>query len=355
MKKIISVVCILAMLMSMIPMGAARAQAAELSTATGGTYQVGYARVDLNPYVIEDDPSSGVMALPLRGYGSSWDRLSTDGLVDDSGDGLIDQKDGIKATCIAISDVEGNAILLYTVDMLGGNVYKQTRSIIAERVNAAVQSGEITGLQPLTEASIQISGTHTHSSIASHAYTSNGKTGTNADGVELSVVNENLGIWLDRTMIDLGDAAVAALKDRSVARIRKDQLSVADATSPVLQNKRLNSIRHYNMDVDGDKFVGGNGFNAVDKWDYQNPEDYRTPRGVDPKVVSQVDDNMYILRFDFPGTEKLPVLMTSWRGHPSINGGSDNGQLSSDYVNAFRNALEYGCEVTFDSTNGFIT
>ena len=53
--------------------------------------------------------------------------------------------------------------------------------------------------------------------------------------------------------------------------------------------------------------------------------------------------------------EKLPVLMVSWRGHPSINGGSDDGRISSDYVNAFCHALEYGCDVTFDSTNGFIT
>ena len=178
---------------------------------------------------------------------------------------------------------------------------------------------------------------------------------TNNDGVDLSVVNENLGIWIERTLVDLGDAAIEALKDRADAKISKDQLSVRDATTPILQNKRLNSIRHYNTDVDGDEFVGGNGFNAVDKWDYQNPEDYRTPRGVDPKAVSQVDDNMYFLRFDFPETDKLPVLMVSWRGHPSNNGGATDGRISSDYVNSFCHALEYGCEVTFDTTNGFLT
>lgn len=343
------------MLISFMPLSVLPARAAEETGSEAAPYQVGYARVDINPYVTEDDPSSGIMALPLRGYGSSWDRLSTEGLIDDNGDGLVDENDGIFATCIAISDEEGNAILLYTIDMLGGTLGRKARPVIAERVNAALQSGELTDLQSFTEDNIHISGTHTHSSIASNAYTSNGKTGTNADGVDLSVVNENLGIWIDRTLIDLGDAAIEALKDRADAQISKDQLSVSDATTPILQNKRLNSIRHYNTDVDGDEFVGGNGFNAVDKWDYENPEDYRTPRGVDPKAVSQVDDNMYFLRFDFPETEKLPVLMVSWRGHPSVNGGADDGRISSDYVNSFCHALEYGCEVTFDSTNGFLT
>lgn len=336
MKKTIAIVCMLAMLLSLVPLSPPRAAALN---ANSGVYQVGYARVDINPYVLEDDISGGIMALPLRGYGDSWNRLSTDGLIDDSGDGLVDEEDGLFATCIAITDVNGNAILLYTIDMIGGSLGSKARPIIAERVNAALESGELTGLQPLTKDQIQISGTHTHSSIASNSYNSNGKTGTNDDGFDLSVANEQLGTWLDRTMIDLGDAAIEALKDRSDAKISKDQLSVRDATTPVLQNRRLNSIRHYNMEVDGDKFVGGNGFNAVDKWDYQNPDDYRTPRGVDPKVVSQVDDNMYMLRFEFPGTEKLPVLMVSWRGHPSINGGSDDGRISSDYVNAWQNAL----------------
>ena len=353
MKKYIALVCALAMLISLMPLSALPVWA-EAADPAAAPYQVGYARVDINPYVVEDDPSSGIMALPLRGYGDFWDRLSTE-LTDDSGDGIVDENDGLFATCIAISDENGNAILLYTIDMLGGDFGKKARPVIAQRINAALESGELTGLQQITEDRIQVSGTHTHSSIASSVYSSNGRTGTNSAGIDLGVVNENLGIWIERTLVDLGDAAIEALKDRADAKISKDQLSVRDATTPILQNKRLNSIRHYNTDVDGDEFVGGNGFNAVDKWDYQNPEDYRTPRGVDPKAVSQVDDNMYFLRFDFPETDKLPVLMVSWRGHPSNNGGATDGRISSDYVNSFCHALEYGCEVTFDTTNGFLT
>ena len=199
MKKYIALVCALAMLISLMPLSALPVWA-EAADPAAAPYQVGYARVDINPYVEEDDPSSGVMALPLRGYGSSWDRLSTEGLIDDNGDGIVDENDGLFATCIAISDEEGNAILLYTIDMLGGDFGKKARPVIAERVNAALESGELTGLQPFTEDRIQMSGTHTHSSIASNAYYSDGKTGTNADGVDLSVVNENLGIWIDRSI-----------------------------------------------------------------------------------------------------------------------------------------------------------
>ena len=81
MKKYIAFVCALAMLISLMPMSELPVWAAAAESAAA-PYQVGYARVDINPYVVEDDPSSGIMALPLRGYGDFWDRLSTE-LTDD--------------------------------------------------------------------------------------------------------------------------------------------------------------------------------------------------------------------------------------------------------------------------------
>ena len=189
-KKVLSVLCALALVLGLLPASPLSVGAAH----TPGAYQVGFARVDINPYVVEDDPTSGIMALPLGGTGDTWDRLSTYGLLDDNGDGIVDENDGLKVTCIAISDEDGKTILLITGDFMG--VYKTTniRNAIIGRVDAAIASGELTGILPLEPEQIYYAGTHTHSSPASSAYVSGGKTGTNAAGVDLSVVNENLGI-----------------------------------------------------------------------------------------------------------------------------------------------------------------
>jgi hypothetical protein len=92
-KKWIAFLCSLVLvvgLLTVLPM-AAEVEAAE----TVGNYQVGYARVDINPYVEDGNLASGIMALPLYGSGDVWNRLSTYGLVDDNGDGKITEEDGL--------------------------------------------------------------------------------------------------------------------------------------------------------------------------------------------------------------------------------------------------------------------
>ena len=149
-KKVLSVLCALALVLGLLPASTLSVGAAQ----TPGAYQVGFARVDINPYVVEDDPTSGIMALPLGGTGDTWDRLSTYGLLDDNGDGIVDENDGLKVTCIAISDEDGKTILLITGDFMG--VYKTTniRNAIIGRVDAAIASGELTGILPLYPCSI---------------------------------------------------------------------------------------------------------------------------------------------------------------------------------------------------------
>ena len=360
-KKMISLLCIIALMVGLMPVIEwPSAKADTLVLEEGTPYQVGYARVDINPYVVDGDPSSGLMALPLAGVGDEWNRLSESELPDDNGDGVIDQNDGIKATCISVTDAEGNTILLITVDVLGSYVADRVRGAVLERVNAAIASGELTGLKELTDDQIYYAGTHTHTSVSLSSYQSGGKTGTNDEGVDLSVVNENLGIWLDRTVEDICDSAVMALEDRAAAELVKDQLSASQATSPVLQDKVMNGTRHYVTSIDdGESFVSGDNFNAVYQAYYADSSDYRTARGVDPQQVTEVDDSIYLLRFHFEDADKLPVVLTTWRAHPAMNNtdnyeNSGRRKVSSDYVNAYRHALEYGCDVEFDPVNGYI-
>lgn len=324
MKKLIAIVCTLAMLIGLVPLSPPRASAWNTES---GAYQVGYARVDINPYVVEDDPSSGIMALPLRGEGDVWNRLADDILLDDNADGVVDSNDGLKATCIAISDDEGKTVLMITMDLIGGIMVDQVRPAVIERVNAAIATGELTGVQKLTAADVYVAGTHTHNAPDTGVYNAKGKTGTNDDGVDLSVVNENLGLWIDRTVEDVCETAILALEDRGAAQLKKDQLSVSDAASPVLQDKQLASTRHYNTEVDGVEFVAGDGFNSISYRDYADPNDYATTRGINPKQVTVADDTIYLLQFSFEDSSKLPIILTGWRGHPSLN--NNTGWLSS--------------------------
>lgn len=288
-----------------------------------------------------------IMELPLRGSGDVWNRLSNIGLVDDNGDGVANGEDGLKVTCVAVSDGTGKTILLITIDLIGGTLISKVRTEISARVEEALVSGELENVDISTNQ-IFYAGTHTHNAPDTTVYTSKGKTGTNDDGVDLSVVNENLGIFIERSVARIGDAAIAALKGRAAATITKDQISDSEATSESVVGKVMATTRHYNTaDHNGEKFVSGDNFNML------STSEYNTSRGDFPEQVTEVDDTMYLLKFAFEDSNKLPVIISGWRGHPSLNNSDSYGNggthcLSSDYVNAFRHALEYGCEIQKD-------
>ena len=338
-KKLLALICVMALFVGAAIMAVPRAEAAENS------FQVGFARVDINPYI---DPTltgdalvatSNIMQLPLRGSGDVWNRLSTKGLMDDNGDGVVTSDDGLKATCMAVTDANGKTVMFITVDLIGGTMISKVNKAVVERVTAAIEAGEITNVDLAKEA-IYYGGTHTHSAPDTTVYVAAGKTGTNSAGIDLSVPNEQLGIWIDRTIENICDAAIAALKDRSAATVTKDQLAVSDATSEAVKGKTLTSTRHYVNGEDGS--IAGDNFNS---------------RGDNPTQITDANDNIYLMKFTFEDSSKLPIILTSFRGHPSLNNsdsyaGADNNHISSDYINAYRTALEFGTNVTIDKETG---
>ena len=80
---------------------------------------------------------------------------------DVNGDGKVDEEDGLKVTCIAVSDADGNTVLLMTADLIGGNLIERARTEICTRVEAALASGELKNVK-LTPENIYYAGTHTH-------------------------------------------------------------------------------------------------------------------------------------------------------------------------------------------------
>jgi len=336
-KRITALLCTLALFAGMLVASPVTTEAAEEIA----NYQVGYARVDINPYI---DPTltgsalvaqSNIMALPLYGSGDVWNRLSTYGMVDDNGDGKLDAEDGLKATCIAVTDYKGNTVLLITVDMIGALQASKIRNAVMDRVNAAVACGEVKNVV-MDISRIYYTGTHTHNAPQADAYSANGRTDFNNDGVDLNVVNTNLGIWIERTAENIAEAAILALKDRAEATVTKDSVDASSCTDTAVKGKTMNSVRHY---VAADKgCVAGDNFND---------------RGSDPKQVTQVNDVMHLLQFTFTDSSKLPIVLANWRGHPSLNNSTSTSYkdcsrncISSDFVNSFRRTLEYNATIT---------
>ncbi len=216
-------------------------------------YQVGYAKVDVNPYYNEDNHALGLMPVPLRGNSYEEKRLALPNKMDDNGDGKIDDNDGIFITCVAITDPSGNTILLYGTDFIGG-----FGSYVTEPVRESIweKHPEITGDK------VMIAGSHTHHSVAI--------TLVNSKSLNANSVN-CLKLYVERLKANFVKAAEIALADRSPARMYKGQIEAEEAkcaTGPVgdtLNKYRpaddqvtvtdpgservYNSVRHYKIVV----------------------------------------------------------------------------------------------------------
>jgi len=153
--------------------------------------EVGYGRVAISPD----------FEIPMRGYGDSSTRYSTNGTDPDA---------PVYTTCVAFRDEEGNTILLYHNDTIGSGA--DTYDSIREAVSAA------TGV-PFDH--IMTSGTHTHHNIDF----------TLSSRPEVKQYAELMKNW----MVEAAKTAIADLKPAKMYT----------AKTPELEN--LNFVRHYLM------------------------------------------------------------------------------------------------------------
>ena len=199
-KKRIIGLCIL--LMMLISLGVSTA-----SAAAPAVYMVGYSKVDINPYVDENDHSKGLMALPMAGNGYSNQRLSEPAKVDDTGDGRVDDRDGIFATCIAITDPSGGTMLIISMDFCGTNptLVTDLRLAIHEKY------------PDIDPARVMFTASHTHSSV----------------DLAVSGLSEkaaaDLALYRQRLEANLLRAVDEALADRSAATMYKGQIEANDS------------------------------------------------------------------------------------------------------------------------------
>ena len=271
MKKIISLILLAAVLLTLCACQPGKEQA---KNAEG--FCVGYSKVCIDP---EE-------AVPLAGYGNHQFRYCTD---------IIDS---IYATAVAVSDGQGNTVLLINTDMITtvANIAEMAQSLISE------QTG-IPGEQ------IIITSNHSHSVP------------------DPSMSQEEASARYQQLLIQrISQAGVEAVADLQPATV---SYGSAETVS-------MNFKRHYYMkdDVTGEISTVGDNFGSSTG---------KTMVG----HTAEVDPTIYVVKFDREGDND--VLLCNWRAHPHFTGGSAVYDLSSDFVGPFRDSVERqrNCDFVF--------
>lgn len=272
MKKFLAIFLTVIMLLSVSACGNQKAKVdgdnspAELQIGEdkyAGQFRVGFGRVSILP----DD------AVPLGGYGNVEKRLST---------GYLDE---IFANCIAISDSEGNTVLLYTLDLIGIS----TKNAFDWRTTVSKATG-------VEETAILMNCSHTHS----------------APDVAATVVG-TLNIYLKKLVNALVESAVKAMDNRSPAEMYYGETEAYG----------LNFVRHYFGD-DG-TCLGDN----------HNDTDYG---GTIVRHTTDADPTLYMLKF--ARTEDKDIYYTNFRAHATMTGGLAKYDISADFVGYYRECFE---------------
>lgn len=201
--------------------------------------------------------------------------------------------DYLFTTCIALTDDTGNTVLLITCDAIRADGAEQIRKAVSEATGVPFDS-------------VIYSTTHSHSAPET--------SGTGSGFVT---------VIMEGTV----RAAQEAMADRSPATT-----TIGSSNVP-----NLSFVRHYVMNngtVQGDNF-----------W-YED--------GSIKGHTTEADDLLQVIRFD-RGTDKKPVVMINWQGHPvlasSTAANADNAAnfnlASSDYIGPTRDYVEEQTDCLF--------
>lgn len=255
MKKIISALLVLCVMLGLWACGG------EQPAGDGEKgLKVGFAKETIMPEKV----------IPLAGVG----------IIDRNYEGVLDT---LYTTCIAITDENGNTVLLYTNDLVN--------SAVEYSEPAKEQISRATGI---AKENIMVAATHTHSAPT--------YTATYIDGVA-----EYKQLILD-AMTSAGKKAIA---DQSLAEIS------AGATNAV----GFAFSRHYVM-LDGR--IEKN-FNKGDV-----PVDH----------PDEPNDTVQIVRFTRPEENKKDIIMMTFGIHPTFNGQHSDKNISADFPAPTRQYIE---------------
>lgn len=198
-KRIITLLLVLALVLTL---------SAQVAAAQSDHYMVGYAKVDINPYNENTPDPNDLSAIPMAGNGFTDKRWSYPEKIDDNGDGVVDENDGLFATCVAITDQSGNTLLQFSVDTINANPLY---------VNP-VRQQLVAKFPELSADRIMFNASHTHSGPdLSNSWKS---------GYECS---DAYNAYMERLISQLVLAGEKALDDRTPATMYKGQLEANES------------------------------------------------------------------------------------------------------------------------------
>ena len=222
---------------------------------------VGYSRVDITPEQYTN----------LGGTGQDAKRMC---------DKVLER---IYATCVAISDAQGNTILYCPVDLI------HARRWFSDPVREAIS--QATGV-PV--GNIMINASHNHS-------------GPSTSSPHLETVQ----IWGKYLSKQLIKCALEAMADRKEAQILAGQRQVPGMTF----------VRHYHMN---DGTVAG-------------PNSGSFASGAKAHIT-EADDQLQVIRFQ--RKDARDVVLVNWQCHATTGSGMDTFALQGDYIYSLRNHVE---------------
>ena len=128
---------------------------------------------------------------------------------------------------------------------------------------------------------------------------------------------ESAKAYSDKFVAALIETCKQALADRKPAQMYTGSI----------ETQNMNFVKHYKSadKVDGSICYIGDCFGDPSKVNYLDH-------------ATKVDPTMHLLRFTREGGKD--IVVTNFRAHPHFDGGSNKYAMSSDYVGAFRKALE---------------
>ena len=335
-KRLLALLLAVVIIVGLVAMGIP-ASAAESET---NTYEVGYAKVDVNPWIINypdavnmtDESGNaigiaynpdwsatdiadyvttvslsdgnggtktvGIIKSRLGGAGTAKSNYAA-GVLDDNGDGKIGLGDGLQITATTVTDTAGKTVVFITIDCIGGNntLYKDhLRTSLVTEINNA--GGFIDA------NSIYLSGSHTHNA---------------PDMTDLATASSGtpLNAYWGYYIAQVKKAALAAFNSRTPATMSKGSIKASDVIGC-----EMNFIRHHYTDG----AMGGMHFGASSN-----------SRSV---FVSEADDAMYLLKFTPTDNTKKSTVLVNWRAHGTFIGGTQSKNYSSDYIGPLRTYLE---------------
>lgn len=236
-------------------------------------FKAGFGRANITP-----DES-----VPLAGFGNTSKRFNK----------IV--RDGLYATCVAISDACGNTVLLFHIDLI----------LLGQAEVDAIRGGICEQLG-ITQDKVMLCCTHTHSGPDT------------SNKAEPSIVRYNA--MMIRQCIQ---AAKWALLDRKEAMLYYGSVEACN----------MNFVKHYkHVTADGEvKYFGDNFGKEV--------MDATTTHATD------ADPTMHLIKLQ--RRDGKDIIMANWRSHIMLTGAHKRYDLSADIVSDFRNFMEQDLDCLF--------